>query len=934
MINSIKIAHHNIRGITNKLTSLKLFIQQHKPHIITFNETLLKTRKKFIIPGYTLSFPKEIIGRGVAIAYLNSIKNVEELEQIKTTNQTDNIHHSILINTEDKQQFQITTIYCPKKNPSAEIIDKVSKRYKNTIITGDFNSRHENLGHEKADKHGNTLIKITEKNELTKLNDNQPTYTDDRSGKQDVKDIIFSSKSMTSKFIEFTVEEDLGSDHNIITATFKNTNITTHSPKKTIYIYHKADWNHINKTITATMNLSTLNHKSTTVDIENYTKNLTKAINTTINDNVKTIELKENSIGISDHIKKLIKEKRQLRNQWKKTRNKNDKTNYNHLNNIVKQTIYREKRQKWEQKCNDLELTENQDNQWQQLKILTNTKTQTTFPTLITKDNKGNEIKSQTTKEKVKTLTTALENIFTKEGNQDNYNNQFKEHVENEIINISHLIRPLKQIPTNYMKQNNAITNEEITHTINKSKNKKAPGKDKITNKLLKLLKPSLIPILTNLYNICYIKGYHPKHWKETKIILLNKPDKPKSNPSNYRPISLINTISKTLEKIIKTKLYKWAETNNKLNKEQAGFRQNKSTNDKIFELTQIAIQAKNRKRYTAAIFLDIEKAFDKIWHNGLIYKLHNINTPPTLLRYLNSFIKNRTIHFNILNETSKQIKLNTGVPQGSSLSPLLFILYVADLPPINNNTHRSQFADDIKIYGSHKNINKLHDKLQPTINSLLEYAAKWRIGLNANKTNELIFGYRKPKITNSNKLNINNQEIKITEKAKFLGITFDKNLTFKQHIKITNNKAYIRTTKLKSIYNKHHGPSEKTMIRLYKIFVRPLFEYGTTATTTASKNTLKTWEKTQAHFVKYILNEHSISHKNLNKYANLPTIKDRNNNLLMKWFEKSITNNPSIQNFIEEHVKDFESFDKYKSPYRIIREINNNINHITTNHN
>ena len=927
MINKIKIAHHNIRGISNKLTSLNLFIQQHKPHIITFNETLLKTNKKYMIPGYTLSFPKEITGQGVAIAYINSIKNIEELEQIKTTKPTDNIHHSILINTEDKQKFQITTIYCPHKNPSEELIDKICNRYKNTIITGDFNSKHENFGHDTADKHGNNLVNITETNEFTKLNDNQPTYTNERTGTQDVKDLIFSSKTMTSKFTEFTVEEDLGSDHNIITATFKNTNINTETPKRTIFLYHKADWTHINNTITTKMQIHTLNHKSTTTDIDNYTDNLTSTINTTINDNVKTTELKQNSIGIPEHIKKLIKEKRQIRAKWKKYRNKNDKQNYNQITYIIKQLITREKRQKWEQKCNDLELEENQLNQWQELKKLTNSKTGTLFPTLITSDVNGNIIKSQTTKEKVDTLTTALENIFTKEDNPEQFNNEFKEKIEHDINNIKQHITPLNQIPTNYMEHNDIITAEEITHIIDKSKNKKASGEDKISNKVLKLLKPSLIPILTKLYNICYKKGYHPKKWKNTKIILLNKPDKPTSNPSNYRPISLINTMSKTLEKIIKNRLYKWAEDNNKLNKEQAGFRQKKSTNDKIFELTQIATQAKNRKHYTAAVFLDIEKAFDKIWHNGLIHKLHNINTPPTLTRYINSFIKDRTIHFNILDEKSKNIKLNTGVPQGSSLSPLLFILYVADLPQDTNKTFRSQFADDIKIYGTNKHLDKLHNNIQPSINLLLDYAAKWRIGLNAKKTNELIFAFRKPNIINNNKININGQKINTTEQAKFLGITFDKNLTFKQHIKITNNRALNRTTKLKSIYNKNHGPSEKTMIRLYKIFVRPLFEYGTTATSTASNHTINIWEKTQSQYIKYILHTPNISRKNLNKYANLPSIRDRNNNLLMKWFEKSLIYNPSICEFIDNNVKDYGSFDKHKTPYRIIRDINNIIN-------
>ena len=112
-------------------------------------------------------------------------------------------------------------------------------------------------------------------------------------------------------------------------------------------------------------------------------------------------------------------------------------------------------------------------------------------------------------------------------------------------------------------------------------------------------------------------------------------------------------------------------------------------------------------------------------------------------------------------------------------------------------------------------------------------------------------------------------------------------------------------------------------MIRLYKIFVRPLFEYGTTATTTASKNTLKTWERTQIQYIKYILNTSNISHKNMNKYANLPTVQNRNNHLLVKWFEKSLTTNTSICDFIDNQVKDYKSFDKYKSTYRIIRELN-----------
>ena len=166
---------------------------------------------------------------------------------------------------------------------------------------------------------------------------------------------------------------------------------------------------------------------------------------------------------------------------------------------------------------------------------------------------------------------------------------------------------------------------------------------------MIKHLKPSLIPILHPLLNICKYKGYHPKIWKTVFALLFNKPNKPRSNPSNYRPISLISHLSKILERIITTQIYHWAETNNILNKEQPGFRKNKSTTDKLFQLTQTISQTKNQRTPSSAIFLDVEKAFDKVWHDGLIHKLLFLNTPPHL-RYINNYISNRSMFFAINN--------------------------------------------------------------------------------------------------------------------------------------------------------------------------------------------------------------------------------------------------------------------------------------------
>ena len=273
------------------------------------------------------------------------------------------------------------------------------------------------------------------------------------------------------------------------------------------------------------------------------------------------------------------------------------------------------------------------------------------------------------------------------------YNTNFKEQIEINLKLNENLMNTFPTISPNYLKHKDTIATTLIESTIDNLNTKNAPGHDKISNKIIKYLKPSLTTILHPLLNICKFKGYNPKIWKTVFALLFNKPDKPESNPSNYRPISLISNLSKILEKIITTQLYNWAETNNIINKEQSGFRRPESTTDKLFQLTQTISQAKNQRRPSAAIFLDVEKAFGKVWHDGLIHKLLFLNTPLHLLRYINNYISNRSMFFAINNIKSPHITLNHGVPQGSSISPILFILYVSGLPSPTHDykVHRSR---------------------------------------------------------------------------------------------------------------------------------------------------------------------------------------------------------------------------------------------------
>ena len=158
----------------------------------------------------------------------------------------------------------------------------------------------------------------------------------------------------------------------------------------------------------------------------------------------------------------------------------------------------------------------------------------------------------------------------------------------------------------------------EVTDILWKVNTRKACGPDHITNKIIRYLLPTLHIIIQDLINICVFHGYHPRAWKRAWALMIHEPSKRRSDPCSYRPISLLCCLSKVFEAIMTKRLMSWAENTDQLPTEQSGFRKHHSTNDKLFELTQAV----------GAVFLDIEKAFDRVWHNGLRYELLHMNAP------------------------------------------------------------------------------------------------------------------------------------------------------------------------------------------------------------------------------------------------------------------------------------------------------------------
>ena len=265
------------------------------------------------------------------------------------------------------------------------------------------------------------------------------------------------------------------------------------------------------------------------------------------------------------------------------------------------------------------------------------------------------------------------------------------------------------------------IDTQTLIKLVKFLKRGKAAGPDTIHNEVLRLgTTTSLFHYLVKLFTSSIQLGYIPTAWKLATLCMLLKPDKLPSLTTSYRPISLISSIMKLFERVIEQRLRSHLEHIGFINKHQSGFRKAKSTDDHLFRLSQSIMESFSRGEHVVAAFLDVEKAFDNVWHNGLRFKIYQLDLPTKMTRWLSDFLVGRLIQVNVNNFLSNQINPKAGVPQGSVLSPLQNSL--------------SQFADDTAQWAFSLNVRIAAKLLQQDLLKLAMWCAKWRIQVNPKK--------------------------------------------------------------------------------------------------------------------------------------------------------------------------------------------------------
>jgi hypothetical protein len=439
---------------------------------------------------------------------------------------------------------------------------------------------------------------------------------------------------------------------------------------------------------------------------------------------------------------------------------------------------------------------------------------------------------------------------------------------------------------------------------------------------MIKNLPDQFLPTLLLLFNLIVQQSVIPTEWKCSTIKMIHKKGGATNCPTSYRPISITSCLMRLLEKLILSRIQAFLNKNHILINEQSGFRAQRQTRDNLFALIQKTTEGFNRKtpRKTLCVLFDLEKAFDKMWHNALLHKLILIKMPDYLILFIQSFLSNRKFRVQVNSFTTAYFVIGCGCPQGAVLSPRLFTFFINDIPICTLKQSKTLlFADDVMFMSSYTRLTKkLIDEWNEYLKDLETWSKTWRLFFAPKKCSYSIFSKTSiEKDINETTLNMYNLRLKYESSPRFLGITFDKNLNFRNHVDSIKKSCVSRLNILKIFSYGGWSLTPTTMMGIYKALIRSLIDYCSFAYNCMDKKSRNSLQSIQNNAIRicYKLNfnkttKNQLSTIEIHKIANIETIENRCETLKKDYIENAILSENPI---ICEIIREFKAFDNGK---------------------
>lgn len=809
----IKISFWNARGLRNKIFEVFDYIITNNIDVFLISETGLNNGIKLNCHSDYIMYRADRTnqsGGGVAIIIKKTIKhtllphlNTKVIEAIGIS-----IHGTI-------EDLKVISAYFPGKNVNCETLNdfkndilKLTERGSNFLVCGDLNSRHRFWNCLKSNRAGKTLFQLISQNRFSLLHPPTPTYIPaGRIGKPSILDVCLTNRQQFTSLLHTT--NSFYSDHYPVNFS-TNLAVEIRERVSLVKCYNKANWKHFQNKVKQSIDLNqrTFDEIDCTTKIDERINLMYSVINEAIDESIPKVNPKTFNYKLTQDLQLLIRLRNTRRRQFQRTKNPLLKVVVRDLNKTIQSQIIELRNKSWNNFIKSFEpgskpfwkatkLIRRKNNFIPPLKINNS---------MFTTDQEKTELFAQTLYSS-HMLTTDYSNSCTL-----NMVNESVARIDNEVVD------------TNEIK---ITTVREIKLIIKSLKSSKSPGDDGINNKVIKKFPSKLLILLTYIFNACMKYSYFPDNWKIGKVIVILKPNKDPSNPSSYRPITLLSSIAKLFERILSKRLNDFITSNNVLPDEQFGFRACHSTNHQIDRLQKDIKLFRSSKESTGVLLLDVERAFDTVWHNGLLHKLFSINLPTYLLKMFRSYLTNRPSYVTISSAKSTPYIAPAGVPQGAVLSTTFFNIFTADIPkPTNCRSY--YYADDVALVFHNVDPNYIITNLENSYLQLKHYYNAWKIKINPDKSQCMFFTRRRNTMfLPARNIVLDNKQIPWEDHIKYLGVILDKRLTYKNHVDYSIERANKYIKILYPFINRRSELTLKNKLLLFKSIFRPILTYG-----------------------------------------------------------------------------------------------------------
>ena len=842
----------NSHSVRNKILELSNFIQSNNIDIAFISESWLEEKDSFFIPNFNV--------------YRADRKNGGSLILIKS-----NIQHSALVRYHfnyaeavtlkvmlNNHCVNLSSIYispAATRKQSEAFFSKILSISGEHVIAGDFNCRHLAWNNSCNSHKGIDLLRLVGLHKFEVLVPDRPTHI---AYHGEVSTIDFALNKSNLIFSDLSTVNDLSSDHLPVCFSLKS------NSRNSFYTNHfnfaKAKWRSLRRYIDTEIRIGCFGLNSPP-EIDKSIEDLNSMI---ISGMKECIPFKNKDSHIkhpfSSNIQNLVKHRNYYRNLYQRTLNPAYKSSFNQLNRMIKRTITSERQINLNSKLENLTFRDN--SLFMHTKSLKNRKRY--LPPLISVNNTA-----YSDKDKADMLADTFRSVHS-----------LSALATSRLEPV--VLESVDKINSEPCLEVDNFTEEEIISALNKLKHRKAAGHDQIPNSVLKALSSldSFVKLFTKLLNSCLSLSYFPKAWKIAKIVAIPKSTPASSNPTNFRPISLLSTAGKVFERLILLRLTSFEEDNHIFINQQFGFKSRHSTTQQVLRITEKAALAFNLNKSLGLVLLDLRKAYDAVWHDGLIHKLKKFNYPVYLIKLIASFLNDRTAFVSLNKSFSFIFQILAGVPQGSVIAPHLFNLFINDIP-LPNEGELALFADDTAYFveASSHDLKFIKSKLLNAVKTFQSFFQDWKISLNDNKTEFMIFtrSTNMIRMCQSDKIIFNNISHSWKAHVRYLGVHLDTKLLFRHHIDIVLAKAKaVAYSSLYSLLKKKSGVTSDSKLRIYKSIIRPIVTYACPIFINCAKTNFNKLQVFQNKLLRQIFEinwDDFISNESIHSQANIPSV-------------------------------------------------------------